>query len=405
MKSLSLKNCQICYCKTTTVLDLGCHPLCDDLIKIKSKKINKEYPIIIQYCKNCKTAFNKIQIKKKILFPKNYHYRARFTEDVIKGQKKIVKRVKKLLGSLRGLKVLDIGCNDGTLLDLFKIEKAITIGVEPTNASKDASKSHKIYNCFLNKNVTKKIKKTFKNIDIITFTNVFAHINNLDEVISCIKQLISEKTILLIENHYLGSVLEKKQFDTFYHEHPRTYSLTSFLAIAKKIGLNLESYTFPKRYGGNIQVIMSKKKKKNNFKKVLSYEKSFFKKFKKLKEQISIWKKIKKNKIIELNKKFGPLPAKAFPGRAAILLKLLNINENHISAIYEKDNSKKIGYYVPATKIPIISDKNLIGVKKNLPIINLAWHIEKEIKKYLKDKNIFNKVVPILNNRDFYINK
>ena len=73
-----------------------------------------------------------------------------------------------------------------------------------------------------------------------------------------------------------------------------------------------------------------------------------------------------------MNKKFGPLPAEAFPGRAAILLKLLNIDENHISAIYEKDNSKKIGYYAPATKIPIISDKNLILTKKNLFIINLA---------------------------------
>ena len=71
-------------------------------------------------------------------------------------------------------------------------------------------------------------KKKFKRIDIITFTNVFAHIENLGELISNIRKLINKDTILVIENHYLGSIIEKKQFDTFYHEHPRTYSFTSF---------------------------------------------------------------------------------------------------------------------------------------------------------------------------------
>ena len=60
-----------------------------------------------------------------------------------------------------------------------------------------------------------------------------------------------------------------------------------------------------------------------------------------------------------LNSKFGPLPAKAFPGRAAILIKLLNLNENNVSAIYEKKNSMKIGNHAPGTRIKIISDDNL----------------------------------------------
>jgi hypothetical protein len=95
------------------------------------------------------------------------------------------------------------------------------------------------------------------------------------------------------------------------------------------------------------------------------------------------------------------LPAKAFPGRAAILLRLLKLNKKNVFSIYEKDNSKKIGFYAPGTKIPIVSDKGLNKIKKNLPIINFAWHIEKEIKNYLEENQINNKLLSIIEKKDF----
>ena len=60
------------------------------------------------------------------------------------------------------------------------------------------------------------------------FTNVFAHIEDLKNLLKNLGLILSENTVLIIENHYLGSIIKKNQFDTFYHEHPRTYSLKSF---------------------------------------------------------------------------------------------------------------------------------------------------------------------------------
>jgi hypothetical protein len=51
--------------------------------------------------------------------------------------------------------------------------------------------------------------------------------------------LLHESTKIIIENHYLGSILQKGQFDTFYHEHPRTYSYQSFKFVAKAFGLDV----------------------------------------------------------------------------------------------------------------------------------------------------------------------
>ena len=169
-----------------------------------------------------------------------------------------------------------------------------------------------------------------------------------------------------------------------------------------EIGSQIINYSFPKRYGGNIRIMLSKKfKKKKINSKILSNEEKFLKDFNNLNKKIKIWR-VKKIKIINnLVSRYGALPAKAFPGRAAILIKILNLNNNHISSIYEKEGSNKIGYYAPSTKIPIISDQKLKNINKKIPIINLAWHIKKEIKSYLKKNKIYNKVLNIIDNDDF----
>lgn len=398
------KICEVCGDKNLiSVLDLGYNPLCDDLIKIGSKKKNKLYKIQILFCKKCITGFQKFEVKKKILFPKTYHYRARFTNDVLDGFKEILTTSKKSLKNFKNKKILDIGCNDGSLLNFFKKKGAITIGVEPTGAALDAKKiGHEIYQSYFNEEIVNKINKKHKKIDLIIFTNVFAHIENLRLLIKNIKKLVSSETVLLVENHYLGSIIKKNQFDTFYHEHPRTYSATSFLFIAKQLDMNIEKLQFPKRYGGNIRVIFNKKE--TNFKKyvVKKKEKYFLKKIFEMQKKVNKWKQEKKKFINNLYLKNGPLIAKAFPGRAAILVKLLNLNERLISAVYEKEGSMKIGNYVPGTKIPIMSDTDLFKIMNSKKIIiNFSWHISREINRYLKSKGYKGKIYNILEKKDF----
>ena len=89
--------------------------------------------------------------------------------------------------------------------------------------------------------------------------------------------------MIVIENHYLGSVLEKNQFDTFYHEHPRTYSLQSFNYISKLLGLSITKVKFPKRYGGNIRIFLENHKYSKQYAKgIKEKEKKFLRLFLKL---------------------------------------------------------------------------------------------------------------------------
>ena len=396
--------CSICKKKKLTeVLNLGPQPLCDDLIKIKSKKINKNYKIVILFCKVCKTAHQKYKVKDQILFPKKYHYRSGLTKDVLNSMENLVDECENILGNLKNKNILDIGCNDGSLLSFFQKKGSNVLGVEPTNAHKDAKKMGiKVINNYYNLACNKKILKQFKEVDVITFTNVFAHINDIDETLNALKKIINKKTIIIIENHYLKSILNSFQFDTFYQEHPRTYSLMSFAYIAKRLNLNLSKVQFPKRYGGNIRVFLSKFIKTNSLStKLLGEEKNFLTKFKKMNRSIDKWKNQKLLIIKKLNRDFGPLPAKAFPGRASILINTLGLNEKNISYISEQPGSKKIGHYVPGTRIPIVSDNKFLRNSKINVIINFAWHIEKEIKNYLEIIKCSSKILNIISKNDY----
>lgn len=400
--------CQICNNTLVKFLDLGKQPLCDDLKKKPNK--NKFYKLQVTFCNNCITAFQKYNIDKKKLFPENYHYRSANTKDVLDGMSDLVNKISDIKKGLKDLNILDIGCNDGSLLDFFKKKGSKTYGVEPTGAFKEAKKKkHIIFNQFINSKSSRIIKRNIGNIDVITFTNVFAHVENLNDLLKSLQILISSNTLLVIENHYLMEVIKKNQFDTFYHEHPRTYSLSSFIGISRLLNLKIKKYQFVKRYNGNIRVFLCQAKKGEKIllnKKIqtdVKKEKKLAKNIRYMQARIDSWKLKKKKFIVDLNKKYGTLPAKAFPGRASILINLLGLGSNNISKIYEKNGSLKINKYVPGTDIKILKEKYFhIKERKKGIILNLAWHISSEIKNYLqKNLKYRGKIIDIISKKDF----
>jgi SAM-dependent methyltransferase len=400
-----ITSCEVCGSTVLKpVLNLGLHPMCDDLVPIGDSRQCKEYPIEILFCANCTTAHQRFQVPKQDLFPEMYHYRARFTADVLRGMESLVDVCETQFGSLAGKNVVDIGCNDGSLLNFFRARGAITIGIEPTGAARDArAKGHDVYNAFLSADVSGEIVAAHGKADFITFTNVFAHIEHLGEVFDALRVLMKPETVLVIENHYLGAVLSGNQFDTFYHEHPRTYSLTSFEHVARALGISVLQADFPARYGGNVRVFLGDP---DVVKSALPAgpkvdERQFEDQFAVLAGNMERWRSSKRKFIETYVRQHGALRAKAFPGRAAILITLLGLDENLIASVHEKPGSMKIGHYVPGTRIPILSDDALFAGDLRAPLLNLAWHIPKEIRSYLAQHHYTGEVIDIIGPEDF----
>tara|TARA_B100000780_G_C21123677_1_gene455469 strand:- start:196 stop:1413 length:1218 start_codon:yes stop_codon:yes gene_type:complete len=384
--------CEVCDNEDITVeLDLGHHPLSDDLVKFGDERKNNEYPITIGFCGVCNTAHQIYQVPKTELFHKDYSYRARMTGSVLRGMSDLVDSIEERFGDLNQKKVLDIGSNDGSLLNYFEEKGAKTFGVEPTRAALESR--HQTINAFFDEDSSMKVKEEFGSPDFITFTNVFAHIEDLNGLLANLKNLITDNTILVIENHYLGACLETGQFDTFYHEHPRTYSKKSFDFIAEKLGLGLIDVQFVSRYGGNIRAYMGKS---DMTKSVEVDETNFLDLFKEMNEDLSRWKGATKQEILSIVEAQGKIKAKAFPGRATILIKLLGLDEKHISAVYEITGSIKVDHYVPGTRIPILPEAKLYSdTDQDELILNLAWHLPEEVRANLTKNGYRGEVIDI----------
>jgi len=403
---LELKSCDVCgEASLGASIDLGEHPLQDDLVSIGEARECEKHPTEVVFCNVCKTAHLRWQLPKKTLFQPGYTHRSHQTPDVLRGMTDLVSSVEKQYGSLADKRVLDIGCNDGSLLDEFRRHGAKTFGIEPTNAALEAQgKGHDVHQGFFDqKTASNMIERTGGKPDVITFTNVFAHIEEFQDILRAVKLLLKEDSILVVENHYLGAVLDKQQFDTFFHEHLRTYSYTSFLYIAKALGMHVDSVSFPERYGGNIRVFMRMGATQNVNQEYVNKEADFANRLLRMGVQIKQWKQRKRAEITRMTDIYGPIGAVALPARAPMLFTLLDLTPSQVACVWQIDGSAKIGNYVPGTRIPIVSD-GIYDFSQSKPtdmLLNMAWHIPKDIETRWRSLGYKGKFVQIIDEGDF----
>ncbi len=397
--AVRITGCEVCdKNQLNLAFSLGAQPLCDDLKLIGSEAQGVSYPINVLLCSNCLTAHQEFQVKPELLFHPDYHYRAKLTQDVLNGMRDLVQNLKQVRGDLKAASVLDIGCNDGSLLDFFHVEGAHTFGIEPTQAIRDCSDKHTVINSFFNAETAKTFRNNFGCPDVICFTNVFAHISDLNNLIKNLKMLIGDHTLVVIENHYLGSVVNNFQFDTFYHEHPRTYSLRSFTHIAKKLDMSIIEHSFPERYGGNIRVIIANNEDTSEASEHalgvnLLKERATIEQLYMFGQRLESWKEEFRAKLEKWRRSGRKVAGKAFPGRASIIINALSLSENDIPIIFEQVNSPKIGHYVPGTNIEIVPEQHLNDYDI---LVNFAWHINPEITQHLLKKGFKGEVVPVI---------
>lgn len=381
--------CQICNSNTIKkVMDFGYQPLADDLVEI-NQNISKQffYPLTVNLCKKCSLLQTGYIVGDEILYPKNYHYTPGISKSVVENFKNLSSQISKNYKIKKKDLIVDIGCNDGSLLYEFKkLGFKKLLGVEPTDTVFRAKKKKiNVINDFFNFRSSKKALEKFGKAKIITTTNVFAHTDKLGDFLKGVNNLIDQDGVFIVENHYLLDVIKKSQFDTFYHEHLRTYSLKSLIKLMKYYNLNIINAYTSNRYGGNIQAHFSKEnqiKIISNINKILKKEskaglneektyKNFFDKIHIAKDNL--------HKFLKYNK-YKKIVGKSFPARASVLIHFFEYIKNYIDIIYEQPSSKKIDHFVPGTNIQI---KSSIGLKKSKPdiILIFAWHMFDEIKK------------------------
>lgn len=382
-------------------LDLGKQPLANNYLnKFKSQQV--KYRLKLYY--NTKTKL--VSISKRIpsekMFNNKYPYKSSMSKTMQKSFRKLSFEIKKKFNPKL---FLEIGSNDGALLTNF--EKQKSIGVEPcSNLAKiTKKKGYTTFNNYWNLELANKLKKKYKEIDLIYSANTLTHISNLNEVFSSINKVLSRNGILIIEDPSLLECIKKTSYDQFYNEHIYVFSALAVQNILKKFGLEIFDIKNLSTHGGslryfikrkkniNIQINKSVKKQiKNEIKfglnKLSSYKNFAKSAIKSKKKLINILSKIKLSE-----KKIIGYGATA---KATTILNFCNLDHNFFEYFLDTtpDKSNK---FMPGKKIKIFKyNKNLLN---NIDYIFLgAWNFKKEIfkkeKKFLKKGGKFVTHVP-----------
>jgi len=400
-----IKNCQICNSNNLIdVINIGDQPLANTLIsKLEEEKNIIKYPINVIRCKDCTLLQLDYVVDQQKVYHLDYPYLPGITSTVNNEQKELADYLTKELNLGNKELVVDIGSNDGNLLSHFKKNNLETVGVDPTNIAKIANKNDiKTIQSFFNEEVAEKIISENGKAKLITCTNVFAHMSTLGDVMDGIKKLLDDDGYFCFENHYITEILEKVQYDTFYHEHLRTYSLISLDKLFKIYGLHLHDAQIVTRYGGSIRGVVSRKikTKTERLNALIDKEKKLLienpeKTYQEFCSNIVSSKKNLITKISELKNQNKKIIAKSCPARAVVLLNYCNLNSTHLDYIAEQPTSLKLDYYVPGTGLKIVSD-DILSEDKPDHILLLAWHLSKPIIEKWKKRGLNSKfIVPL----------
>jgi hypothetical protein len=348
------------------------------------------YPAQMLYCEKCDLVQLGLIVSPEVLFPPEYPYTSSTTKILRDNFAELYNECKIIVGLDKNDLVIDIGSNDGNLLSNFKSHKVL--GVTPEEVGNIAiERGIPTIIDYFNKEVVEKIKKERGNAKIITATNVFAHIDNINEITELILDLLEEDGVFISESHYLLPLIGTLQYDTIYHEHLRYYSLHSLKFLLEKHNLEVIHVKEIPTHGGSVRVYAARKGKyevRDTVKELLDKEKDIVLSKEKLlnfKGEVVVSKLRLHSLMLDIKKQGKKIYGIGAPSRASTLINYVGIDDGIMDYVMEIKGSHKIGKYMPGTLIPVVDEAKLYEDQPEYALL-LSWHIADELIPKIKEK-------------------
>jgi hypothetical protein len=344
---------------------------------------NEQIPLELIFCekKDCGLLQLKHTASRELLY-KEYWFRSGLNEKMVDALKDITKSVEKRLSLSENDIVLDIGCNDGTLLRSYQ-SKVRLVGFEPaSNLVNEASKdTDLIINNFFS---FYEFVQHFPNerIKAITSIAMFYDLEDPNSFVSDIVNCLDQDGIWVIQMAYLIPMLELNAFDNIVHEHLEYWSLKSVKRLLEEHGLEIFDVELNDVYGGSFRIFV--KTKKNEKINIQNSVDEFLKK----EDEFGLEKKETylnfANRVNSLKDKLNNFIKEELSNGKSIyaygastkgntLLQFYNLNNKLILKAADRD-SRKFGKMTIGSNIPVISEEQARDEKPDYFLV-LPWHL------------------------------
>jgi len=390
---MSIENASCKSCKNsnlTLVYDFGMIPHVNKFYSKAEKEKEKTYPLRLAVCNECFLLQLLDHISNEDMFL-DYYHRSSASKDNLKYLNHLANY---FFSKHKDKKILEIGSNDLTMINLLQKKNINAFGVEP---AKNLFKNQKkVFNDFLNLKNVEKILNDFGRFDLIFGINVFAHNSNFKELFDASHKLLNNNGELHIEVAYALKTVLQGNYDTIYHEHFCSYTLISLTNVLSSVGFQIMHAEELDTQGGSLRVVAIKSSSKvrpsKSYKNL--YNQEINTGLNDLSFYLEVAKKIhSKNKTIEsfFNQNNENLVFIGAPGRGVVTL---NTQKNKLknNIVFLDDTPEKQGLFFPGLNFIIDSWNDELLNRFDLAFI-LSWNYSEFLIERLKKSGFKGKVV------------
>jgi hypothetical protein len=384
--------CRLCGAKLTrTFVDLGMSPLCESYV-LQERLDDPEtfYPLHVRLCDTCLLVQLPAYVPGEDIFS-DYAYFSSYSDSWVAHAKLYAETMIGQRGLTRDSLVTEVASNDGYLLQHFQAKGIPVLGVEPAANVAEAARARGIPTevQFLGAGSGRQIAKQHGRADLVAANNVFAHVPDIRGFAAGLRALVKDDGLVTLEFPHLLRLIERRQYDTIYHEH---YSYLSLLTSSRALataGLQVVDVEELDTHGGSLRVHARPDdavgEPAEQVKAVLAAEEAaglhtvtghqeFAPAVLKIKSDLLDF-------LLTAAREGRSVAGYGAPGKGNTLLNHCGIRSDLLSYTVDRSPVKQ-GRYLPGTHIPIYAPERLAETRPDYVLV-LPWNLRQEISSQL----------------------
>ena len=379
------------FCGTplrTSFVDLGMSPLCESYADPERlAEMEPFYPLHAYVCGQCFLVQLQEFVTPAEIFTE-YAYFSSYSTTWVDHARRFAEAAVDRFRLTENSKIVEIGSNDGYLLQHFVARGIRAIGIEPAENVAAAATAKGILSLvrFFDSNCAMEIAGGFGRPDLLIGNNVLNHTPDINDFVAGMKCVLAQRGVITMEFPHLPRLVEGNQFDTIYHEHFTYLSFVVVERIFQRHGLTLFDVEELPTHGGSLRIYARHVENADipvepavNRLRQREIDDGYLglRKYSDFHHQVKQTKWNLLELLIRAKREGKTIAAYGAPGKGNTLLNYCGIRTDLIDYTVDR-NPYKQGKYLPGTRIPIFAPDK-IGVTKPDYLLILPWNLKDEI--------------------------
>ena len=256
-----MAQCLVCDAHVTPFMSFGKMPIANGFQQAEDLSHELFQELEVGFCAQCRMVQLLQLIDPKQLFHENYAYFSSISVHMAAHFHEFAEQVRKdYLGATSPF-VIEIGSNDGIMLQHFAQRKIRHLGVEPSANVAQAAKQQGVNTLcqFFDHKTASDILEDYGPADAILGANVICHIPGIHSLVQGVSILLKEKGVFIFEEPYLGDIIEKTAYDQIYDEHVFYFSISSLSNLFVQYNMEIVNVLPQNVHGGSMRYIVARK--------------------------------------------------------------------------------------------------------------------------------------------------